>query len=163
MYCLAYKQLFNFCCKDMKNPLTNKIFFNQIWLFGQNPIGYLANFRLVIRLTVLTKITSTRSILYFPPHSVSASFTAWIMAYGHKGFRPCLTPSSPRTGREGCGSIFLWEFAFRCQDDKDICQQLLVVAPFETTLQRTLELASIAQRVLHALHCFIKSSTLLAS
>jgi hypothetical protein len=39
----------------MKNPLKNKIFFNQIWLFGQNLIGYLANVRLVIRLTALTK------------------------------------------------------------------------------------------------------------
>ena len=39
----------------MKNPLKNKISFNQIWLFDQNLIGYLANFRLVIRLTSLTK------------------------------------------------------------------------------------------------------------
>ena len=61
------------------------------------------------------------------------------------------------------GPILFRESAFRCQDVKDFRQQLLVVAPFETTLQRTLELASVAQRVLHALHCFIKSSTLLAS
>ena len=59
--------------------------------------------------------------------------------------------------------ILLREFAFRCQNVKDFSQQLLVVAPFEAALQRALELASIAQRVLHALHCFIKSSTLLAS
>ena len=60
-------------------------------------------------------------------------------------------------------AILLREFAFCCQDVEDFCQQLLVVAPFEATLQRTLELASVAQRVLHALHCLIKSSTLLAS
>lgn len=40
--------------------------------------------------------------------------------------------------------ILLREFAFRCQDVKDIRQQLLIAAPFEATLQRTLELASVA-------------------
>ena len=60
-------------------------------------------------------------------------------------------------------SIFLWKFTFCWQDVKDFCQLMLVVASFEATFQRTLELASIAQRVLHALHWFIKSSTLLAS
>lgn len=59
--------------------------------------------------------------------------------------------------------VLLWEFTFRCQDVEDFRQQLLVVAPFEATLQRPFELASVAQCVLHALHCFIKSSTLLAS
>jgi len=39
----------------MKNPLKNKIFFSHIWLFGQNQIGHLAIFRLVIRLSALTK------------------------------------------------------------------------------------------------------------
>ena len=42
----------------MKSPLKNKIFFSHIWLFGQNLIGYLAYFRLVIRLMALAKIKS---------------------------------------------------------------------------------------------------------
>ncbi len=41
-YCLAYKRFYNYCCKDMKNPLKNKIFFSRIWLFGYFSFGYLA-------------------------------------------------------------------------------------------------------------------------
>ena len=59
--------------------------------------------------------------------------------------------------------ILLWQTTFGSEDIEHISQQLLVVAPFEAALQRTFELASISERVLHALHWLMRSSTLLAS
>ena len=59
--------------------------------------------------------------------------------------------------------ILLWQTAFCRKDVEYIGQQLLIVASFEATFKRPFEFTGVAQRVLYALHCLIRSSTLLAS
>ena len=46
--CLAGQFVFKFIEERYKNPLENKMFSNQIWLFGLISFGYLAEFRLVV-------------------------------------------------------------------------------------------------------------------
>ena len=60
-------------------------------------------------------------------------------------------------------TVFLRQTTFCSEYIEYIGQQLLVVAPLEATFERPFEFTGVAQRVLHALHCLIRSSTLLAS